>query len=91
MSNRFKKAKKENTISPEEMQKYINTTGNAGATHDHPEWAERSPRSLVEKGALGMDIDCDDNIMDYDADKERTIVRNQGREDKINARKNQES
>ena len=88
MSNRFKKQKKEKTISPEEMMHYINTTGNAGVTHEHPEWSERAPKSLVEKGASGVDTNGDDGIMDYDADKERTIVRNQGREDKLNARKN---
>lgn len=91
MSNRFKKTKKENIISPEEMQKYINTTGNAGVTHDHPEWSERSPRSLVERGAYGPDTEVDDEETVHNEDKERTIVRNQGREDKINARKNQES
>ena len=81
MSNRFKTNKKQ-TISDEEMQQYLNTTGNAGTKHDHPEW-DRKPRSVVERG----DSYENDFEADYDSDKERTIAREVSREEKISARR----
>ena len=91
MSNRFKRPKRETELTEEELSAYLATNKNAGATHDHPEWAEQSrqPRSLVEKA---MRHDMDDIVGEFDpevddSDKARTIERNLGREAKIDAQR----
>ena len=91
MSNRFKKPKRETKLTEEELSAYLATNKNAGATHEHPEWAEQSrrPKSLVEKA---MRYDVDDIAGEFDpeaddSDKARTIERNLGREAKIDAQR----
>ncbi len=90
MANRFKdyhakiKSNKSTILSDEELKLYSRTSNNEGISHDHKEWESNYIRPIAI-------IDEDAPETPDNADKEKTIIRNMEREQKVKETQSQES
>ena len=85
MANRFKdyraqlKSNKTVVLSDEELKLYLKTANNEGVSHANIDWGN----DVVDTKKYGGEIGEDVSEVPDNSDKEKTIIRNMEREQKI--------